>query len=152
MVVSALGKNRTCVERYRAFVAAPTPAPTAIVGLGETGTQEDEPRIVQLSLHEDAAVRRAALSASRWLVSEPVLNQIASTALHDSSDLVVRAAARLLRRRASRIPKTVIDDAVASSSRATQPAGLRLARRSDGWSRLDCWISGPGRRCTELQT
>jgi hypothetical protein len=133
--LSQLGRN--VVERYRAFVAAPTPAPTAIVGLGETGSQEDEPRIVQLLHHEDAAVRRAALSAARWLVSEPALTQIASTALHDSSDLVVRAAARLLRRRASRIPKKVIDDAVASSSRATRLAGLRLARRSDGWSRLE---------------
>jgi hypothetical protein len=133
--LSQLGRN--VVGRYRAFVDAPTPAPTAIVGLGETGSQEDEPRLVQLLQHEDAAVRRATLFASRWIVSEPVLVEIASAALHDNSELVVRAAARLLRRRVSRIPKNVIADAVASSSRTTQLAGLRLARRSDGWSRLE---------------
>jgi HEAT repeat protein len=133
--LSQLGRN--VVEFYRSLVAAPTPAPTAIVGLAETGGQEDEPRIVQLLQHEDEAVRRAALSASRWIVSEPLLVEIASAALHDNSELVVRAAARLLRRRASRIPTSVIADAVASSSRTTHLAGLRLARRSDGWSRLE---------------
>lgn len=133
--LSHLGRN--VVERYRALAAVGTPASTAIVGLGETGSQKDEPRILQLLQHEDEAVRRAALSAARWIVSEPALVEIASAALHDDSELVVRAAARLLRRRVSRIPKKVIADAVASSSRATQLAGLRLARRSDGWSRLE---------------
>ncbi len=133
--LSQLGRN--VVERYRAFVATTTPSPTAIVGLGETGSEEDELRILQLLQHGDEAIRRAALSAARWIVSEPTLVEIASAALHDDSELVVRAAARLLRRRASRIPKKVIADAVASSSRATQLAGLRLARRSDGWSRLE---------------
>jgi hypothetical protein len=123
--------------RYRALVAAPTPTPTAIVGLGETGGHEDEARIVALLQHDDEAVRRAALAAARWLLSEPVLIEIASKALHDRSELVVRAAARVLRRRVSRIPKKVIADAVGSGSRATRLAGLRLARRSDGWSRLE---------------
>lgn len=127
--------------RYRALVAAHTPTPTAIVGLGETGGHEDETPIVALLQHEDEAVRSAALAAARWLVSEPVLIEIASKALHDSSELVVRAAARVLRRRVSRIPKKVIDDAVASGSRATHLAGLRLARRSDGWSRLEAGLA-----------
>ena len=133
--LSQLGRN--VVDCYRVFVATTAPKPTAIVGLGETGSQEDELRILQLSQHEDEAIRRAALSAARWIVSEPVLVEIASAALHDDSELVVRAAARLLRRRASCIPKKVVADAVASSSRATHLAGLRLARRSDGWSRLE---------------
>lgn len=120
------------VDRYRGSAGLPAPTPTAIIGLGETGGREDEGRLVELLQHEDEAIRRAALLASRWIVSEPVLMEIAFRALHDPSDLVVRAAARLLRRRASRIPKTVIDDAVASSSRSTHLAGLWLARRSDG--------------------
>jgi hypothetical protein len=130
-----LGRN--VAERYRAFVAAPKPVPAAILGLGEIGSHADEPQILRLLQHEDGAIRRAALSAARSIVSEPVLVEIASAALHDDSELVVRAAARLLRRRARRIPRNVIADAVASSSRATQLAGLRLARRSDGWSRLE---------------
>jgi len=125
------------VNRYRDLVMAPTPTPTAIIGLGETGGREDEPRLVQLLEHEDEAVRRAALLASRWIVSEPLLMEAALRTLHDPSDLVVRAAARLLRRHASRIPKDAIEGAVASPSRATHLAGLWLARRSDGWSRLE---------------
>lgn len=129
--------QRDVAERYRAYVGVATPTPTAILGLGETGGRVDEPRIVALVQHEDETVRRAAISALRWIAAEPLLIEVASGALHDSSELVVRAAARLLRRRAARIPKQVIDDAVASSSRATHLAGLRLARRSDGWSRLE---------------
>ncbi len=125
------------VDRYRGLVGVPSPTPTAIIGLGETGGREDEPRLVKLLEHQDEAVRRAALRALRWIVSEPVLMEMAFRALHDPSDLVVRAAARLLRRRASRIPKDVIDGAVASPSRSTHLAGLWLARRSDGWSRLE---------------
>jgi HEAT repeat protein len=133
--LSQLG--RAVADRYRDLVAAPAPTPTAIIGLGETGGREDEPRLVELLQHDDEAIRRAAMFASQWIMSEPVLMEIAVRALHDPSDLVVRAAARLLRRRASRIPKDVIEGAVASPSRSTHLAGLWLARRSDGWSRLE---------------
>jgi hypothetical protein len=72
-----------------------------------------------------------------WIVSEPALMEIAVRALHDPSDRVVHAGTHLLRRRASRIPRDVIKRAVASPSRSTHLAGLWLARRSDGWSRLE---------------
>jgi hypothetical protein len=123
--------------RYRGWAEAEPPTAIGIMGLGESGSRSDEPRIMALVRHEDEVVRRAALNASRFLVSEPVLTELAAVALHDTSELVVRAAARLLRRRAARIPKEVVDAAVASDSRATHLAGLRLARRSDGWSRLE---------------
>jgi hypothetical protein len=133
--LSELGAD--VADRYRALVEAEPPVPVAIVGLGECGTRADEPRITALVRHDDEAVRRAALNACRFLVSETALIELAAVALHDTSDLVVRAAARVLRRRAARIPKQVVDAAVASDSRATHLAGLRLARRADGWSRLE---------------
>ena len=101
------------------------------------GGRQDEPRILELLRHEDVSIRRASLVAIRWIASDATLVEIASASLHDESDLVVRAAARLLKQRVSRIPKSVIDAAVASDSRPTRLAGLRLARRSDGWSRLE---------------
>ena len=95
---------------------APLATPRLVVNRGELPGEE----LMQLAIRDDDPVVRARAAA-----------------LHDGSELVVRAAARLLRRRARRIPRNVIADAVASSSRATQLAGLRLARRSDGWSRLE---------------
>jgi HEAT repeat protein len=131
------GIGRNPVGFYRDQAAEPAPKPVAVVGLGETGGREDEPLIVELLQHDDKAIRRAALAAARWILSEEALVDAATTGLHDSSELVVRAAARLLRRRVSRIPKSIVDAAVGSSSRATHLAGLRLARHSDGWSRLE---------------
>jgi hypothetical protein len=87
--------------------------------------------------HDDEAVRRAALAAARWLVPDTELTELATSALHDGSESVVRAAARVLRRRVTRVPTQAIVDACASDSRATHLAGLRLARRADGWTRLE---------------
>ncbi len=115
----------------------PHPRTAVIEGLAETGGRADEARILDLLEHDSATVRRAALSAARLLLAEDVLIYAASSALHDPSELVVRAAARVLRRRVPRVPTTVIDQAVRSANRATRLAGLRLARRTDGWSRLE---------------
>ena len=127
-------------SRYRDFVDVSVPAPVAILGLGETGKRIDEPAIVALLHHEDEAVRRAALQAARWIASEEVLIESAIRALHDTSPAAVRGAARVLRRHASRIPKRAIDEAVASTSSATRLAGLRLARHSDAWTRLEAGL------------
>src|SRR5262249_27459846 len=125
--------GRSAADFYRLRVEAPTPTPVAILGLGETGSRDDEARLVALLQHGDEAIRRPPLEAARWIVSDAPLVELASAALHDRSESVVRAAARLLRRRMTRIPRQVIEDACRSASRATRLAGLRLARRGDGW-------------------
>jgi hypothetical protein len=107
------------------------------VGLGETGSLEDEPRIVALLHEADESVRRAALAAARRIAGDEVLVELACEALSDPSEVVVRAAAHVLRRRMSRVPRQVIVDACASHSRVTRLAGLRLARRAGGWMRLE---------------
>jgi HEAT repeat protein len=122
---------------YRALSGQAHPLPTAVVGLGETGGRDDTPLVRELLTHDDEAVRRAALNAARWIVPDTELTDLAAAALHDRSEPVVRAAARLLRRMVSRIPTQIIIDACASHARATQLAGLRLARRADGWTRLE---------------
>jgi len=124
-------------SRYAELVDAPDPPPRAVVGLAETGGHRAAVRIAPLAVHVDGRVRRAAILASQWALSGSELVTLCATALHDESELVVSAATRILRRCAASIPRQVLLDAIASPSRPTRRAGLRLARRSDAWTRLE---------------
>jgi hypothetical protein len=122
---------------YQECVAAPNAPAWAVVGLAETGGRRVAEQLVELMRHPSADVRRGALRAARWSLSGHALTSLAAVALHDESELVVRAAARVLRRDVPYVPRSVVTDLQASESRWLQVAGLRLARRSDSWTRLE---------------
>jgi len=128
-------------EHYRAAIAAAECLPTAIAGLGETGSPSDLPILTPFLSHPRAQIRSAATRAIARLAQPEHANLLLSI-LRDDSKRVVSEAKNGLQRLINDVPLAALVETFRNDPRRhVRAASLALIGEHDTWPALPYLIA-----------